>query len=101
MSIYEWAMDLACDVRYAVRMMRRERAFSLFIMATLALGVGANAFMGLMALKAAGSVVSAATGGQRTAGRVAGLFGGSAAAGSGAAAGGAAGGAADAAVLAA
>jgi hypothetical protein len=67
----------------------------------LILGVGANAFMGLMALKAAGSVVSAATGGQRTVGRVAGLFGGSAAAGSGAAGGAAAGGAADAAVLAA
>ena len=41
----EWLDGWTQDLRYAVRGLRRERAFTVFVVVTLALGIGANAAM--------------------------------------------------------
>jgi predicted permease len=45
MSLQEWLEGLRQDVRYAARALRREPMFATFVVATLALGIGANAAM--------------------------------------------------------
>ncbi|MES2306471.1 MAG: ADOP family duplicated permease [Gemmatimonadota bacterium] len=40
-----WVVDLWSDLRFAVRGLRREPAFTLFVVAVFALGIGANATM--------------------------------------------------------
>lgn len=45
MRLREWVDELGQDVRYALRGLRREPLVSTFVIATLALGIGANAAM--------------------------------------------------------
>ncbi len=45
MHAHEWIDELRQDVRYALRLLGRQPAFAVFVMTTLALGIGANAAM--------------------------------------------------------
>jgi predicted permease len=45
MRLHEWLADVAHDLRHGVRSLSREPGFSAFVVATLALGIGANAAM--------------------------------------------------------